>query len=163
MGISSLLVMITLGLDMHIGNPMPWIHSLNLRRDRITYWVDIASHFDQIKVICPVSLILFIGARDYFPVISQLQIVGYIRRQSHIAQDTLDPKGLRHIIPMICLVHQCLIVVGDLYPTNYDEVVSNVCAHLRQGAIKRQLESLYSNIVWVPVKAPKGIKLIGVS
>ena len=49
----------------------------------------------------------------------------------------MDPKGLRHIIPMICLVHQCLIVVGDLYPTNYDEVVSNVCAHLRQGAMKR--------------------------
>ena len=46
MGISSLLVMITLGLDMYIGNLMPWIHSLNLRRDRITYWVDIASHFD---------------------------------------------------------------------------------------------------------------------
>ena len=26
MGISSLLVMITLGLDMYIGNLMPWIH-----------------------------------------------------------------------------------------------------------------------------------------
>ena len=31
MGISSLLVMITLGLDMYIGDSMPWIHSLNLR------------------------------------------------------------------------------------------------------------------------------------
>ena len=31
MGILSLLVMITLGLDMYIGNLMPWIHSLNLR------------------------------------------------------------------------------------------------------------------------------------
>ena len=30
-------------------------------------------------------------------------------------------------------------------------------------AIKRKLESLYSNIVWVLIKAPKGIKLIGVS
>ena len=39
MGISSLLVMITLGLDMYIGNMMPWIHSLNLRQDRITYWL----------------------------------------------------------------------------------------------------------------------------
>ena len=29
------------------------------------------------------------------------------------------------------LVHQCLIVVGGLYPTNYDETVSSVCAHLR--------------------------------
>ena len=37
MGISSLLVMITLSLDMYIGNPMPWIHSLNLRQDQITY------------------------------------------------------------------------------------------------------------------------------
>ena len=46
MGISSLLVMITLGLDMYIGNLMPWIHSLNLRRDWITYWVYIPSHFD---------------------------------------------------------------------------------------------------------------------
>ena len=32
-----LLVMITLGLDMYIGDLMPWIHSLNLRRDWITY------------------------------------------------------------------------------------------------------------------------------
>ena len=46
MGISSLLVMITLGLDMYIGNLMPWIHSFNLRRDWITYWVYIPSHFD---------------------------------------------------------------------------------------------------------------------
>ena len=38
MGISSLLVMITLGLDMYIGDMMPWIHSLNLRQDQITYW-----------------------------------------------------------------------------------------------------------------------------
>ena len=37
MGISSLLVMITLGLDMYIGNLMPWTHSLNLRRDQIPY------------------------------------------------------------------------------------------------------------------------------
>ena len=48
--------------------------------------------------------------------------------------------------------------MGSSYPTDYDEVVSSVCAHLRQGALKRWLESLYSNIVWVPVKAPKGIK-----
>ena len=31
MGILTLLVMITLGLDMYIGNLKPWIHSLNLR------------------------------------------------------------------------------------------------------------------------------------
>ena len=31
MGISSLLMMITLGLDMYIGDSMPWIYSLNLR------------------------------------------------------------------------------------------------------------------------------------
>ena len=30
--------------------------------------------------------------------------------------------------------------MGGLYPIDYDEVVSNVCAHLRQGAMKRQLE-----------------------
>ena len=46
MGISSLLVMITLDLDMHIENPMPWIHSLNFRQDKITYWLYIPSHFD---------------------------------------------------------------------------------------------------------------------
>ena len=45
MGISSLLVMITLGLEMYIGDLMPWIHSLNLRGHRITYWVYILSHF----------------------------------------------------------------------------------------------------------------------
>ena len=53
--------------------------------------------------------------------------------------------------------------MGSLYSTNYDEVVSNVYVHLRQGTMKRQLESLYSNIVWVPIEAPKGIKPIGVS
>ena len=37
MGISSLLVMITLGLDTFIGNLMPWIHSLNIKQDQITY------------------------------------------------------------------------------------------------------------------------------
>ena len=36
-GMSSLLVMITLGLDMYIGDLMPWIYSLNLRWDHITY------------------------------------------------------------------------------------------------------------------------------
>ena len=46
MGISSLLVMITLGLDIYIGNQMSWIYLLNLRRDQITYWVYISSHFD---------------------------------------------------------------------------------------------------------------------
>ena len=40
MGITSLLVMIALGLDMYIGNSMSSIHSLNLRQDRITYWVN---------------------------------------------------------------------------------------------------------------------------
>ena len=45
-GISSLLVMITLGLDMYIENLIPWIHSLNLRRDWITYWVYIPSNFN---------------------------------------------------------------------------------------------------------------------
>ena len=37
MGISSLLVRVTLGLDMYIGDLMPWIYSLNLRWDHITY------------------------------------------------------------------------------------------------------------------------------
>ena len=37
MGISSLVVVITLGLDTYIRDLMPWIHSLNLRRDNITY------------------------------------------------------------------------------------------------------------------------------
>ena len=46
MGISSLLVIITLGLNIYIIYPMPWIHSLNLRGDWITYWVYIPSHFD---------------------------------------------------------------------------------------------------------------------
>ena len=46
MTISSFLVMITLGLDMYIGDSMPWIYSLNLRQDQITYWVDIPGHFN---------------------------------------------------------------------------------------------------------------------
>ena len=37
--------------------------------------------------------------------------------------------------------------MGGSYPTYYDEAVSSVCVHLRQGAMKRPLESLYSNIV----------------
>ena len=53
--------------------------------------------------------------------------------------------------------------MGGSYPTYYDEAMSSVCTHLRQEAMKRQLESLYSNIVQVPIEAPKGIKPIGVS
>ena len=68
MGISSLLVMTTLGLDTYIGNLMPWIHSLNLRRDWITYLVYIPNHFDQIKVIYPVSLNFSVAIQDYFPI-----------------------------------------------------------------------------------------------
>ena len=37
MSSSSLLVMVTLGLDMYIGDSMRWVHSLNLRWDCITY------------------------------------------------------------------------------------------------------------------------------
>ena len=66
MVISSHIVMITLGLDMCIEDLMPWIHSLNVREDQITYWVYIPSHFDWIKVVCLVSLILSIGAQNYF-------------------------------------------------------------------------------------------------
>ena len=66
MVISSILVMITLGLDMYIGDMMSWIHSLNLRWDRITYWLYIQSHFDQIKVIYLVSLMLSARSQDYF-------------------------------------------------------------------------------------------------
>ena len=58
MGISLFLVMITLGLDMYIGDLMPWIYSLNLRWDHITYlgiytkspWLDqgdMSSKFDS--------------------------------------------------------------------------------------------------------------------
>ena len=79
MGVSSLLVMITLGLNVYIGDLMPQIHSSNLRRDWITYWVHIPSHFDQIKVICLVSLILTIGAQDYFLVMcTRVSIVKWI-------------------------------------------------------------------------------------
>ena len=42
-------------------------------------------------------------------------------------------KGIPFIWFLVC---QCLIVVGDLYFTDYDEIVSSVCAHLRQGAMK---------------------------
>ena len=67
MGTTSLLVMITLGLDMCIGNLMPWINSLNLRQNLITYWVNISRYFNLIEVICLVSLILSVWALDYFP------------------------------------------------------------------------------------------------
>ena len=53
-GTSSLLVMITLCLNMYthyIGNSIPWINSLNLRWSRITYWVNISRHFNQIEVV----------------------------------------------------------------------------------------------------------------
>ena len=52
--------------------------------------------------------------------------------------------------------------MGGLYPINYDEVVTCFCAHSCQGAMKGLLESLYFNIVWVPIKALRGIKPIGV-
>ena len=45
-------------------------------------------------------------------------------------------KGKKHTIPMISstLVPH---LVGSSYLTDYDKVVSSVCAHLRQGAMKR--------------------------
>ena len=53
--------------------------------------------------------------------------------------------------------------MGGLWPIDYDEIVSDFCANPWERAIKGQLESLYSNIVWVPVEALEGIKPIDVS
>ena len=50
-----------------------------------------------------------------------------------------------------------------LYLTYYDEATSMSVLIVWQGAMKGKLESLYSNVVWVPVEAPKGIKLIDIS
>ena len=36
-GMSTTSLLVTLGLDMCIGNPMPWINLLNLWQNRITY------------------------------------------------------------------------------------------------------------------------------
>lgn len=62
----------------------------------------------------------------------------------------------------ILLIHEYLIMVGGLYPTDY-EAMSSVCAHFRQKTMKVELKFLYSNIVLVPIEAPKGIQFISVS
>ena len=110
MGIPSLLVMITLGLDMYIGDLMPWIHSLNLRWDQITYWVYIPSHFDQIKVICLVSLILSIGERDYFLVMyTRVSITKWIGGKKISNLDGHSEMMDRFLISSQILVRICLI------------------------------------------------------
>ena len=53
--------------------------------------------------------------------------------------------------------------MGDLYPINYDEAMSMLVLIIWQGARKGKLESLYSNIVWIPIEVLEGIKLIGIS
>ena len=111
MGISSLLVMITLGLDIYIGDPMPLIHSLNLRYDRKIYWVYIPSHFDQIKVTCLVSLILFVRAQDFFPIMCTKVSITKWRNGKKISN--LDGHSeiidmfliFSHILLWICLIN----------------------------------------------------------
>ena len=49
-------------------------------------------------------------------------------------------------------------MVGCLYPTNYDEEMSDVGAYSWQGAMMEDFESLYSNIVWILVEALEGGK-----
>ena len=105
-----------------------------------------------------------------------------------VLEDTLTlahgTMGLEVTTPtIIVLVHQCLIVVGELLynqigfmylgesfevileeheinPIDYDEVMSNDDAI---GAIEAKLESMYSIKVWNLVQAPKRIKLLGAS
>ena len=59
-------------------------------------------------------------------------------------------------------MHQYLIIVIGSCPTNYDDAISDVGAHLWQGVIKDS-KSMYSSIVRVFVEAPEGIKLINAS
>ena len=73
MGTSLLLLMNTLGLYIYIyiyiGNPMPLINSLNLRRNWITYWVNKLIHFNYIELAYLVGSIVSIGAWDYILVV----------------------------------------------------------------------------------------------
>ena len=46
-------------------------------------------------------------------------------------------------------------------PTNYDETMSDVDAHLWKKAMEEKLESINSNQVWELVEAPEEIKPIG--
>ena len=64
---------------------------------------------------------------------------------------------------LILLGHIWLIIMGGLFLMDYDEAMSSFNAHTWHRAMKGQLESLYSNIVWVLIEAPKSIKPIGVS
>ena len=53
----------------YIGNPMPLINSLNLRRNWITYWVNKLIHFNYIELAYLVGSIVSIGAWDYILVV----------------------------------------------------------------------------------------------
>ncbi|WJZ84308.1 hypothetical protein VitviT2T_003918 [Vitis vinifera] len=46
-------------------------------------------------------------------------------------------------------------------PTNYDETMSDVDAHLWKKAMEEKLESINSNQVWELVETPEEIKPIG--
>ena len=61
----------------------------------------------------------------------------------------------RDIPFLLLLLHEYLIIVGGLYPTNYDEAMSLLVLIIWQGTMKGKLESLYFNIVWIPVESPK--------
>ena len=72
-------------------------------------------------------------------------------------------QGYKHIPFPRFLVHKYLIIMGWLYPIDYDEVMSKVDAHLWQGTMKRELKSLISDIVWDLIETLEGIKHIGMS
>ena len=46
----------------------------------------------------------------------------------------------------------------EIYPTNYDEAMSNVNARLWKKTMEIELEFMYSNHVLELVEVPKGIK-----
>ena len=111
MVISSILVMITLGLDMYIGDMMSWIHSLNLRWDRITYWLYIQSQFDQIKVIYLVSLMLSARSQDYFLVMCTKVSIAKQRGGKKISN--LD--GHSEIVDRFLIVFQIFLGICLIY------------------------------------------------
>ena len=57
--------------------------------------------------------------------------------------------------------YQAITIDCEEDPVNYKETLEDVDAQEWLKAMDREMESMYSNLVWSLVEAPKGVKPIG--
>ena len=57
--------------------------------------------------------------------------------------------------------YQAILIDHDNDPISYNEALEDVDVQEWLKAMNREMESMYSNLVWTFVEAPKGVKSIG--